>query len=140
MHTGDSAGVDATKIKVDLVTTILMEVGEVEHMGGIWISIDMFSKSPPEHGILSWIVPEIDWKFGIGGGNISGGKNGGWRSRRFLEETKVVGVSENISVDQSAKGVTIEEGGGIWNIVGNNGNFKNVAISIGGKGGGRFDT
>ena len=61
MHTGDSAGVDATKIEVDLMSTVLVEVGEVEHMGGIWISIDMFSKSPPEHGILSWVVPKINW-------------------------------------------------------------------------------
>ena len=42
MHTGDSAGVDTTKIKVDLVSTVLVEVGEVEHMGGVWVSIDMF--------------------------------------------------------------------------------------------------
>ena len=87
MHTGDATGVDTTKIKINLVATILVEVGEVEHMGGVRISIDMFSKSPPEHGILSWIVPEIDWKFGIGGGNISSGKDCSRRSWRFLEKT-----------------------------------------------------
>ena len=87
MHTGNMAGVDAAKIKIDLVATILVEVGEVEHVGRVWVSIDMFSKSPLEHGILSWIVPEIDWEFGISRGNISGGKDRSWRCWRFLEET-----------------------------------------------------
>lgn len=35
MHTGDSTSIDTTKIKIDLVATILVEVGEVEHVGGV---------------------------------------------------------------------------------------------------------
>lgn len=89
---------------------------------------------------MSWIVPKINWQLGVGGGNIGGGKDRGWRGRRFLEETKVIGVGQNISVDQSTKGVTIEEGGSIRDVISDNGNFKNVAISIGGESGGRFDT
>ena len=42
MHASDSTGIDATQVKVDLVATVLMEVGEVEHVGGVWIGIDMF--------------------------------------------------------------------------------------------------
>ena len=89
---------------------------------------------------MCWVVPKINWQLGVSGGNIGGGKDRGWRSWRFLEETKVVGVSQNIGVDQSTKSVTIEEGGSIWNIVGNNRDFKNVAVGIGGESGGRFDT
>lgn len=37
MHTGDSTGIDATQVKIDLVATILVEVGEVEHVGGVWV-------------------------------------------------------------------------------------------------------
>lgn len=89
---------------------------------------------------MSWVVPKINWQLGVGGGNIGSGENGGWGSRRFLEETKVIGVGQDISVDQSTKGVTIEEGGSIWNIVSNNRDFKNVAVGIGGESGSRFDT
>lgn len=43
MHTGDSTGIDATQVKVDLVATVLMEMGEVEHVGGVWIGVNVFS-------------------------------------------------------------------------------------------------
>lgn len=43
MHTGDSTGVDTTKIKINLVATVLMEMGKVEHMGGVWIGVNVFS-------------------------------------------------------------------------------------------------
>lgn len=89
---------------------------------------------------MSWVVPKINWQLGVSGGNIGGGKDRGWRSRRFLEETKIIGVGQDISVNQSTKGVTIEEGGSIWDVISDNGDFKNVAISIGGESGGRFDT
>ena len=89
---------------------------------------------------MCWVVPKINWQLGVGGGNIGGGKDRGWGSRRFLEETKVIGVGQNISVDQSTKGVTIEEGGSIRDVISDNGNFKNVAIGIGGESGGRFYT
>lgn len=42
MHTGDSTGVDTTKIKINLVATVLMEMGKVEHMGGVRIGVDVF--------------------------------------------------------------------------------------------------
>lgn len=42
MHAGNSTGIDAAQIKVDLVSTVLMEVGEVEHVGGVWIGVDVF--------------------------------------------------------------------------------------------------
>lgn len=42
MHASDSTGIDATQVKVDLVATVLMEVGEVEHVGGVWIGVDVF--------------------------------------------------------------------------------------------------
>lgn len=42
MHTGDSTGIDATQVKVDLVATVLMKVREVEHMGGVWIGVNVF--------------------------------------------------------------------------------------------------
>lgn len=43
MHAGNMAGIDAAKIKIDLMSTVLIEVGEIEHVGGVWVSIDMFS-------------------------------------------------------------------------------------------------
>ena len=88
---------------------------------------------------MSWVIPKINWQLGVGGGNIGSGENGGWRSRRFLEETKIIGVSQDISVNQSTKGITIEEGGSIWDVISDNGDFKNVAVGIGGESGGRFD-
>ena len=42
MHASDSTGIDATQVKVDLVATVLMEVGEVEHVGGVWIGVEVF--------------------------------------------------------------------------------------------------
>lgn len=42
MHTGDSTGVDTTKIKIDLVATVLVEVREVEHVGGVWVGVNVF--------------------------------------------------------------------------------------------------
>lgn len=42
MHTGDSTGIDATQVKIDLVATILVKVGEVEHVGGVWVGVDVF--------------------------------------------------------------------------------------------------
>ena len=42
MHTGDSTGVDTTKIKINLVATVLMEMGEVEHMSGVWVGVNVF--------------------------------------------------------------------------------------------------
>lgn len=42
MHASDSTGIDATQVKVDLVATVLMEVGEVEHVDGVWIGVDVF--------------------------------------------------------------------------------------------------
>ena len=42
MHASDSTGIDATQVKVDLVATVLMEVGEVEYVGGVWIGVDVF--------------------------------------------------------------------------------------------------
>ena len=56
-----------------------------------------------------------------------------------MEETKIIGVGQDISVNQSTKGVTIEEGGSIWDVISDNGDFKNVAVGIGGESGGRFD-
>lgn len=88
---------------------------------------------------MSWVIPKINWQLGVSGGNIGCGKDCGWRSRRFLEETKVIGVGQDISVNQSTKGVTIEEGGSIRDVISNNGDFKNVAVGISGESGGRFD-
>ena len=42
MYTGDSTGIDATQVKIDLVATILVEVGEVEHVGGVWVGVNVF--------------------------------------------------------------------------------------------------
>lgn len=50
-----------------------------------------------------------------------------------MEETKIIGVGQDISVNQGAKGVAIEEGGSIGDIISNNGDFKNVAVGVCGK-------
>lgn len=42
MHAGNSTGIDAAQIKIDLVAAILMELREVEHVGGVWIGVDVF--------------------------------------------------------------------------------------------------
>lgn len=42
MHAGNSTGIDAAQIKIDLVATILVEVGEVEHVGGVWVGVNVF--------------------------------------------------------------------------------------------------
>ena len=42
MHTCDSTGIDATQVKIDLVATILVEVGEVEHVSGVWVGVNVF--------------------------------------------------------------------------------------------------
>lgn len=42
MHAGDSTGIDATQIKIDLVATVLVEVREVEHVGGVWVGVNVF--------------------------------------------------------------------------------------------------
>lgn len=42
MHAGDSTSIDAAQVKIDLVATILVEVGEVEHVGGVWVGVNVF--------------------------------------------------------------------------------------------------